>query len=79
MIITIARQCGSGGHEVAQILADKLGLELFDKNRLLEEARKLGKEDEFSDFFNERPVNSLLYGIAMSFGNEKPMSRHLIL
>ena len=28
--------------EVAQILADKLGLELFDKNRLLEEARKLG-------------------------------------
>ena len=24
MIITIARQCGSGGHEVAQILADKL-------------------------------------------------------
>ena len=77
MIITIARQCGSGGHEVAQILADKLGLELFDKNRLLEEARKLGKEDEFSDFFNERPVNSLLYGIAMSFGNEKPMSKAL--
>ena len=77
MIITIARQCGSGGHEVAQILANKLGLELFDKNRLLEEARKLGKEDEFSDFFNERPVNSLLYGIAMSFGNEKPMSKAL--
>ena len=62
---------------MAQILADKLGLELFDKNRLLEEARKLGKEDEFSDFFNERPVNSLLYGIAMSFGNEKPMSKAL--
>ena len=34
MIITIARQCGSGGHEVAQILVDKLALELFDKNRL---------------------------------------------
>lgn len=31
MIITIARQCGSGGHEVAQILADKLGLELLIK------------------------------------------------
>ena len=30
MIITIARQCGSGGHEVAQILANKLGLALFD-------------------------------------------------
>ena len=67
MIITIARQCGSGGHKVAQILADKLGLELFDKKRLLEEARKLDKEDEFNDFFNERPVNSLLYGIEMSW------------
>ena len=25
MIITIARQCGCGGHEVARILANKLG------------------------------------------------------
>lgn len=29
MIITIARQCGCGGHEVAKILANKLGMELF--------------------------------------------------
>ena len=49
----------------------------WDTKRLLEEARKLDKEDEFNDFFNERPVNSLLYGIAMSFGNEKPMSKAL--
>lgn len=31
MIITIARQCGCGGHEVARILANKLGIELLTK------------------------------------------------
>ena len=46
MIITIARQCGCGGHEVARILANKLGMELFDKKKLLEEANQLGQAEE---------------------------------
>ena len=29
-IITIARQFGSGGHEVAQRLSDQLGIPLYD-------------------------------------------------
>ena len=33
MKITIARQCGSGGHEIAEALAEKLHLEIFDKKR----------------------------------------------
>lgn len=79
MIITIARQCGCGGHEVARILANKLGMELFDKKKLLEEAKQLGQAEEHSNFFNEIPINSLLYGIAMGFGNTKPMDRSLKL
>lgn len=31
MIITIDRQCGCGGHRVGVLLAEKLGLELYDK------------------------------------------------
>ena len=31
-IITIARQFGSGGHEVAQRLSDQLGIPLYDRN-----------------------------------------------
>ena len=31
-IITIARQFGSGGHEVAQRLSDLLGIPLYDRN-----------------------------------------------
>ena len=45
MIITIARQCGSGGHEIGKELASILGLELYDRKKLEEEAKKLGKLD----------------------------------
>ena len=61
MIITIARQCGSGGHEIGKELASRLGLELYDRKKLEEEAKKLGKLDENKEFFQEKAVNSLLY------------------
>ena len=68
MIITIARQCGSGGHEIGKELASRLGLELYDRKKLEEEAKKLGKLDENKEFFQEKAVNSLLYSIAVSYG-----------
>ena len=54
MIITIARQCGSGGHEIGKELASRLGLELYDSKKLEEEATKLGKLDENKEFFQEK-------------------------
>ena len=45
MIITIARQCGSGGHEIGKELASRLGLELYDRKKLEEEAKKLGFDE----------------------------------
>ena len=73
MIITIDRQCGCGGHRIGQILAQKLGLELYDKRKLMEEAKKLGRFDENRDFFDEKSVNSLLFSIAMNYGDKNPM------
>lgn len=75
MIITIARQCGSGGHEIGKELASRLGLELYDRKKLEEEAKKLGKLDENKEFFQEKAVNSLLYSIAVSYGASNPMER----
>ena len=54
MKITIARQCGSGGHEVAEALAEKLNLEIFDKKRFVEEAKKRNVYDENANFLNEK-------------------------
>ena len=75
MIITIARQCGSGGHEIGKELASRLGLELYDRKKLEEEAKKLGKLDENKEFFQEKAVNSVLYSIAVSYGASNPMER----
>lgn len=33
-IITIGRQCGSGGHEIGRKLAEKLGVPCYDKELL---------------------------------------------
>lgn len=49
------------------------------KGNLLKEAKQLGQAEEHSNFFNEVPINSLLYGIAMGFGNTKPMDKSLKL
>lgn len=38
-IITISRQTGSGGHEIAELLAEKLNIPLHDRN-VVEEAMK---------------------------------------
>ena len=60
MKITIARQCGSGGHEVAEALAEKLNLEIFDKKRFVEEAKKRNVYDENANFLNENPIDSYI-------------------
>ena len=61
MIITIARQCGSGGHEIGKELASRLGLELYDRKKLEEEAKKLGKLDENKEFFQEKQSDGKIF------------------
>ena len=61
MIITIARQCGSGGHEIGKELASRLGLELYDRKKLEEEAKKLGKLDENKEFFFHKKFKNQIH------------------
>ena len=72
MKITIARQCGSGGHEIAEALAEKLHLEIFDKKRFVEEAKRETSTTKMPTFLNEKPIDSFLYSIAMSYGATNP-------
>ena len=41
-VITVGRQFGSGGRELGRLIADRLGIEFFDKKLLLQAARKSG-------------------------------------
>lgn len=71
MIITIARESGSGGHEVGKKLAEHYHLPLYDKEILVEKAKEKGILDEMESFFSEKPMNSLLYAIAIENGTDQ--------
>lgn len=44
-VIVISRQYGSGGRELAQILSQKLGLHLYDRQLIHIAAAKIGIDD----------------------------------
>ena len=64
-IITIGRQFGSGGREVGQKLAEKLGIPFYDKELLKIAARDSGICEELFENFDEKPTNSFLYTLVM--------------
>lgn len=66
MIITIARECGSGGHAIGELIAKHYGIRCYDRHILVTEAKKQGVYDELEPFFSEKPMDSLLYSIAMN-------------
>lgn len=45
LIVTISRQYGSGGHRVGELLAQKLGVKLYDKNLIAMTAEKSGMRE----------------------------------
>ena len=70
-IITIGRQYGSGGREIGQRLAEKLGIKCYDSELLDRAAKDSGMCQEIFENHDERPTNSFLYSLVMdtySFG-----------
>lgn len=69
--ITIGRQYGSGGKEVGRILSDRLGIPFYGKEELMRMAKDQPDYEEVRAFYEEQPVNSLLYAIAMGQGENR--------
>ncbi|MBQ7253936.1 MAG: cytidylate kinase-like family protein [Bacteroidales bacterium] len=55
ILITVGRQIGSGGLQVARMVAEHFGIELYDKNLLMITARESGIASEFFAKQDERP------------------------
>lgn len=72
-VITIGRQFGSGGRELGKILAEKLGVPFYDKELMLEAAKKSGISPEFFVNNDERAPSFINGLIPFSFGHS-PMS-----
>jgi CMP/dCMP kinase len=67
-VVTIARMYGSGGGEIARLLAAKLGWHLFDRQVVSSVAQKLGipedeasAHDEHADSFVQRIIESMQF------------------
>ena len=65
LIITIGRQCGSGGKLIGEMLAEKMGVKCYDKELLAMAAKHSGLCEELFEKHDERPTSSFLYSLVM--------------
>ncbi len=88
VIITIARQYGSGGREIGERVAEILGIPLYDKELIKDAAAKGTLNEDVIKGADESAANSLLYtlamgsnvlGGAMNFGYKMPLNDKLFI
>lgn len=88
IIITIARQYGSGGREIGELVAKALGIPLYDKELITEAATRGSLDEKVTKLADESAANSLLYTLAMGsnvlgttmhFGYKMPLNDKLFI
>lgn len=88
VVITIARQFGSGGREVGEKLANQLGIPFYDKALIHLAAKESGIDEDLFDFADEKSFRSFwnasagntgFYGNRISLFNEMPMNDKLFM
>lgn len=88
IVITIARQYGSGGREIGEKVAKKLGIPLYDRELITEAASRGSLDEKVTKMADESAANSLLYTLAMGsnvlgttmhFGYKMPLNDKLFI
>ena len=88
IIITIARQYGSGGREIGEKVAKLLDIPLYDRELIADAAAKGNLNEEVIKHSEESAANSLLYTLAMGsnvlgttmhFGYKMPLNDKLFI
>ena len=88
IIITIARQYGSGGREIGEKVAKQLGIPIYDKELITDAAIKGNLDENVTKLADESAANSLLYTLAMGsnvlgttmhFGYKMPLNDKLFI
>lgn len=72
-VITIAREFASGGSEIAKLVADKLGVPLYNKELITLAAKKSGLTEEAIAASENQRSGSLIYSLYM-MGNTMPLA-----
>ena len=88
LVITIARQYGSGGREIGERVSEILGYKHYDKELITMAANAGGLDADVLQTADEKPASSLLYtlamgsnyfGSAMTFGYKPPLNDQLFV
>lgn len=88
IIVTIARQYGSGGREIGETVARLLGIPLYDKQLITDAAARGNLNEDVLRKTDESAANSLLYTLAMGsnvvgttmhFGYKMPINDKLFI
>lgn len=88
VIITIARQFGSGGREIGERVAEILGIPIVDKELIKDAAERGNLNEDVIKKADESAANSLLYTLAMGsnilgttmhFGYKMPLNDKLFI
>ena len=88
LVITIARQYGSGGREIGELVSEILGIPLYDKQLITDAASEGNLNESVIKRADETAANSLLYTLAMGsnvldttmhFGYKMPINDRLYL
>ncbi len=64
-VVCISREFGSGGHEIGRKLAEKTGVDFYDKELLTRIAKDSGMSEKLVSYYDEMPSKSLLFSLAM--------------
>ena len=73
LVITMAREYASGGSEIAQRVADLLGVKLYNKELITIAAKKSGLTEEAIAASEHQRSGSLIYSLYM-MGNTMPLA-----
>ena len=76
IIITIAREYGSGGHQLGELLSKELGIKLYDKEFIGMAAKRSGMDENFIAR-NEQSIPSFWLKCIMSKNSEQPLESSL--
>ena len=79
LVITIGRQYGSGGHEIGEKLAKRLGIKFYDQELLTVAAKQSGLSQDLLEINDEKPM-SLLFSLSTGgYGADMSINQKLFL
>ena len=69
LVIAIAREFGSGGREIGQLVAKKLDIPFYDKGIITQAAKESGIDERIFENVEDIANNSLIYSLSMGIYN----------